>query len=341
MELNQRDRIRLAVFIESQLQQHWQQRYQEILQGITAVTGYQRQLELSHQGLGKCLRRQWQGAAQEITTRIQQVVQELPYTLEQLDHRLRILAVPRPTLREIYQELGQLPEEFDRVEYDLREKILSVFTEPIELEGVYLGDFELRLDLAKLDGLKNAQSLRVIALDPHPASTNENVTHPHVSDQYLCMGDAQAPMQQALLNGRLCDFFLMARAVLENYNPSSPYVSLSDWEGICCYACGYTVCEEDTYYCEQCEETFCQECMGYCDCCQRSYCQGCLTECPVCGESRCEDCMVKCSACGEPVCKSCLEDELCPSCKEESENTDEDESESERKESLPEFQPVA
>ena len=63
----------------------------------------------------------------------------------------------------------------------------------------------------------------MIALDPHPAALNDAVTHPHVSDERLCTGDAGAAIQAALAAGRVFDFFTLVRSVLVTYNPESPY----------------------------------------------------------------------------------------------------------------------
>ena len=235
-----------------------------------------------------------------------------------------------PLLRQVVEELAQLQREFCRIEYDLQEQTVSVFTDPIELEGIFLGDFEIRLEIKKLPQLQDSSAFRIVALDPHPAATNESVTHPHVSEEYLCAGDANAALAQALANGRICDAFLLVKSVLETYNPSSPYVSLDDWHGISCYDCGYITGEENSFYCEACDQSFCDECFSYCRSCRTSLCQGCLSECPVCEEQVCEGCMSSCSECNETMCVLCLEDGTCSSCKEEMEADDEESTESEQ-----------
>ena len=60
---------------------------------------------------------------------------------------------------------------------------------------------------------------RVVALDPHPAGSDESVTHPHVRDEQLCAGDAAAAIRSALAGGRICDFFLLVRSVLDRIQP--------------------------------------------------------------------------------------------------------------------------
>ncbi len=70
---------------------------------------------------------------------------------------------------------------------------------------------------------------RVIALDPHPAAGNEMVTHPHVSDEHVCLGDATIAVKQALATGRVCDAChlipLQARKAISEYLEVRPPVS--------------------------------------------------------------------------------------------------------------------
>ena len=110
--------------------------------------------------------------------------------------------------------------------------------EPITLEDVYLGEFEIRLDVFRLSELSSRIPYTVIALHPHPASSSDDVTHPHVSGRHLCEGDGSAAIRAALSHGRLFDFFSMVLGVLRTYNSDSPYVRLEDWNGVSCYDCG-------------------------------------------------------------------------------------------------------
>ena len=55
-----------------------------------------------------------------------------------------------PTQRELTADARQLEAEFGNIQYDRKLQKLSVRTEPIELEGVYLGDFQIQLNLEDL-----------------------------------------------------------------------------------------------------------------------------------------------------------------------------------------------
>ena len=295
-----------------------------LLEGVERLRSARRRLAI-------CLDRQWPAAAEEVLDELESSVRELPYYAGQVPQACGACRIKVPTLREIVAELDQLAEEFDEVRYAPKERALSVVTEAIELEDTYLGEFEIRLDLNKLAEPQRSSAYAVIALDPHPATCNDAVTHPHVSDERLCTGDGGAAIGAALAGGRICDFFQLVNAILTTYNPSSPYVSLADWDGRACYDCGCTVGADDTLWCTSCERDFCENCTSYCRRCDDTTCAGCLKECPVCRESVCPSCMTHCESCGETICRSCAENDACP-CHEDTEETDDDER---RKEQLP------
>ncbi len=243
----------------------------------------------------------------------------------QVEHAIEAAEMKIPSLRELHADLQQLCEEFGGVRYSAAEHFLAAATEPIELEGVYLGDFEIRLDLQRLGDARSLHNAyTIVALDPHPAGSNDAVTHPHVSDEHLCAGDAGAAIGAALTGGRICDFFMLVGSVLTTYNPDSPYVSLSEWSGRPCYDCGYTMADAEDYFCNGCEESFCSECTMPCMRCEETYCRGCLTQCRVCGDSFCHGCMTTCPECGEPICQNCVDDEACE-CLEEKETEEKQE----------------
>ena len=88
---------------------------------------------------------------------------------------------------------------------------------------------------------------------PIPLRSNEDVTHPHVSDEAVCEGDGRVPIRKALEQGRLLDFFVIVRNLLQTYNSGSPFVSLDDWEGIRCADCGASAGEDERWTCVKCE----------------------------------------------------------------------------------------
>jgi len=293
-------------------------------QQTSCVTSSLDRFNSLHRKLAKCQDRGFWNAAKRLRGQGDRLLGDLRFEIDSAQRRFEARPSEIPSMAELTRELEQLSNEFGQWDYDKTHKTLSVVTEPIEFDGIYLGPFRIKLYLPDLREARHGQSYSITALDPRPAAGAEHVTHPHVSDDRLCTGDAFASITSSLLSGRICDFFLIVQRVLNTYNPDSPYVKLEDWEGEGCSDCGYTIGEDSRYWCEECEQNFCAECISGCLCCDTSICCDCLTSCPVCEESVCKECLTSCSECGEPCCVSCLEDELCPSCIEEKETEDEE-----------------
>jgi hypothetical protein len=217
---------------------------------------------------------------------------------------------------DIHADLVALHEEFDDVSFDRRGKSLSVTTESIELDDVYLGRFEIRLEWSDL-AAGHPHNYRVIAVDANPAATNEGVTHPHVQDEAVCEGEGRQMIRSALEQGRLLDFFVIIATLLRTYNSGSPYVALSDWGGAECADCGGTMSDDGRWTCEKCETTVCGGCYQNCSDCDGIYCDECTTSCDGCDETRCRSCVAVCSVCHDEFCEACLnDDERCYNCHE-------------------------
>ncbi len=326
METSVKHKIRIAQVLREQLLDLRQYRLSEVLRLTGLVGNKLEMLLLNHRKLQGCQQHKWSNATAKLSQGLENNLRDLPFSIDQTLRMMHNCQFEIPTLRQLVEELTQLEQEFGRIECNLKKLTLSVFTEPVELEGIYLGDFEIRLEIASLHELRDCGIFRIAALDPHPAAGNEGVTHPHVNDEYLCAGDAGNSLLQALAAGRICDAFLLIKSVLQTYNPLSPYVALSDWEGIACYDCGYVVHGDEYYYCEICDHDFCCECFSSCAKCHIAACRCCLKTCPVCELDYCESCLSSCVECDTEICESCLEDDLCPTCKKESEASDEEES---------------
>lgn len=226
------------------------------------------------------------------------------------------------SLREIYNDLRQLEEEFEpgSVEFipgtKATEPMLVATTSSIELDGIDLGPFAIELPLRKLHPLADAACFRLVAREPNPAASNSSITHPHVSDGLLCAGDAAAPISQALRQGRITDAFVLVRSVLQTYNAHSPYVALDDWSGIRCQDCGEFDSGDGLSTCSDCDRDCCDYCLGTCALCDRSVCEGCLERDTVSNHSCCSSCRSTCARCGRIVDSDSFIDEtgLCPGC---------------------------
>ena len=325
MEIHDKQFVRTAVDVHTQLQKHRTACFDESNRLSYLATADLDRLKNLRQALEICRRRHWQGASEKLTSRVLRIIRDSPPLLDAWERTIQKEQAKLPTLRELVEDLYQVQQEFGRLEINRVEATLSVFTDPIELEDIYLGDFEIRLHYDSLAYLREAEVFQIIALDPHCPAGNDLVTHPHVSDEHLCMGDATTAIHCTLSSGRLCDALLLVKSVLETYNSASPYVPLNKWEGYPCNDCGDSVVEDDSYFCDACEYDYCPECFSTCNCCRTGRCHGCLTSCSFCDEYTCSSCLASCEECGNECCKDCLTDTLCPTCKEERNTEDEEE----------------
>ena len=259
----------------------------------------------------------WFRSAEKIRSRVSRNLCDFTYHLNQFKDIINSDETKPQKLSGIFADLMQIEQEFGELKFNLKAKTISVITDSIELDGISLGPFEIRLFIDQMSKLYSDTPYKAIALEPNPAATDDNVTHPHVSSEKVCEGDGQIAIRRAIEQGRLCDFFTMVVNILQTYNPDSPYVSLDDWEGISCYDCGYTVAGDECYYCENCEHDFCSSCSTYCQICDTTICLGCSFECPDCEQPVCQHCTAVCAECEETVCKNCINEEgLCHQCQE-------------------------
>ena len=225
-------------------------------------------------------------------------------------------ATPKTSIVDIYSDLLALSEEFSAMACDRQSKTLSVTTEPIELQEVYLGPFGVRLNWSEV-GQAESPQYRVVALDPHPAATDDSITHPHVQDEIVCEGEGRSAIRRALAECRLFDFFTIVVNLLHTYGASSPYVPLSKWHGFSCTDCAAIVSDDDRWACTRCESVVCDQCGLCCSDCGDSFCNSCITECSGCREVSCHACLTHCECCCDHFCASCLEsEERCLDCYE-------------------------
>jgi len=217
---------------------------------------------------------------------------------------------------DVYRDLVALEREFEEVGINLGAKQLIVTTEPIVLEMMEFGPFEIRLDWARLG---QPSPYKVVALDPNPAARDETITHPHVQDEHLCEGEARAAIRAALREGRLYDFYLLVVTTLRTYGQGSAYVTLTNWHGWSCSDCASTIDsdDDDNYSCERCSTTLCSDCANSCRSCGSYCCARCSSYCDACDERSCNTCFQDCCDCDSSFCGMCLNyHSRCSSCQE-------------------------
>ena len=220
------------------------------------LTKLMRGVELAHS-------RGWLVAARQ---RREQFFSELDYFRRLLSHIAEdgLQAKQKPaisSLSEIYYDLLGLEREFPTIECDLKAQCLAVTTEPITLDDLYLGPFQIRLDLQHLG---EGQPYSVVALEPHPAAGRDDITHPHVSDETLCEGEGHKMSKLARESGRIFDFFTIVDRTLKTYSEGRAFIELDQWNGVACHDCGGLVDDEDSWTCERCEQRLCSDCGSMC-----------------------------------------------------------------------------
>jgi hypothetical protein len=275
------------------------------------------QIQKFRRQINRARERGWLAAAHTLTSELADACWSLQRQLETAFRELPRQKVPRlrPTASAVYHDLRALKCEFDAVEIDLQGKEISVTTDPIELEGIFLGSFQIVLEVAQIG--QASRPYRIVAVDPHAASRREDVTHPHVQAEQLCEGDGRAAIAAALAEGRFYDFYVLVDQLLHNYGRGAAFVELSDWYGVPCSDCGTTVGDDDRYYCHGCDSTLCESCSPCCPSCGNTFCTECLHQCASCGDDFCSNCLDYCTACRKRFCEGCREDCLCKTCDEE------------------------
>ena len=264
----------------------------------------------------------WQLAAERLDRDFRVQLKSLLEQIRQLvDESVITSQKAGPTAYDIYEEISSLESEFEEVSWCIRQGTLSVTTSEIVLKNIALGPFQIVLDWRSCTEFP---CFRVIALDPNPADCREEVTHPHVENESLCMGDARLPIWYALEQGRFADFFLIVNNILQTYNSGSPYVALEDWHGVRCSDCGDSVNSEDRYTCEKCEDYVCDSCCRRCESCDSNFCSECVTRCEACDEDVCYYCQQSCSSCESTFCPRCLKENVCDNCEQNSNEEDAD-----------------
>ena len=257
---------------------------------------------------------------QQLTRSVAECIDELVQVRTRLEDWHRLANVPSE--RDIFADLLALNTEFDEVQIDIPNTTVAVETDRIVLRKIDLGPFRIALDWSNLSRHRPYQ---VIAQDPNPAASSSETTHPHVRDSYLCEGDGRCAIRNALQQGRLLDFFVLVRQVLETYSPDTAYVKLTDWDGRNCSDCGRLVGDDDCHCCERCGDEVCSECATSCTDCFEHFCSYHAGTCGSCDKPFCNRCLAACQACGGKFCKECLDEKKCPTCRQRDEDVCESE----------------
>lgn len=235
-------------------------------------------------------------------------------------------STPKPkinsTAAEITEELLALNSVNDywKPVIDTRERTITVTTKEIVLtddddNSLALGKFALKWNW-------HSSVLHCIALSPNRPSGDRDVTHPHVTNDRLCMGEAETAINRAFADFRFTDAFLLIESVLHNYYEDSVYVPINEWDVPSCGDCGATDrtltacvgcandrCRGCARSCTICDSRFCYDCTsnyGCCQVCDDMICSGCIEDAPTCADhgAVCGNCRKKCRECSTTICNS-------------------------------------
>jgi len=234
-----------------------------------------------------------------------------------------------PSFIEIFEEVKSFQKNFPNASFSKRS--ISIISHNISLEDengneISLGRFKITLDLNSCPSVVDGTDHMIYAeaLDPNPAREDYRVTHPHVKNNYICMGNGSSLVYQAYIEGRLEDVFKLLISILNTYNDESPYIRLEEWVGIECENCRAQTNEEEYYSCDRCGNMFCDNCGLTCRSCEGFCCSNCLVgECEICNDPFCENCILNCTDCSNVICQGCAskcekcENDFCSSCLEE------------------------
>ena len=213
---------------------------------------------------------------------------------------------------DIAEEIVQMCKEFSsvRVKFDSDRcpRCLYVTTDDITLETpdghkVHLGKFDVQLNVMLKDRNLTFKAIkpnypiyqqRMYAGQIANGSISQLNPHPHIRGVKLCEGDATAALTAAWKSGRFCDLFMMISAILNTYNPTSPYFRLEEWDRVKCQSCRGFYTADEMVGCSYCDGIMCPDCARN-------------NTCSICGKIICNQHtgrrkVVQCNKCGEQVC---------------------------------------
>lgn len=212
------------------------------------------------------------------------------------------------SLKTFLGDIKALGREGFEVRWSLKKNHLEFVTEPITLEGVYLGPFIIQisceLQAPGSSAYNETEGLRVkiFAEDTTTHAVGGDLNcHPHVQGTLLCAGTMGAAITQAGNSFRIYDLVMVVRTVLKNYNPGSPHRKLESWFD------DRGEDDEDYRSCSNCDDRFHYDDVGFCEACQEYFCDTCgnTTDCMPCGRDICDNCRTSCDECGEAICQNC------------------------------------
>jgi hypothetical protein len=147
-------------------------RWLETLNSLVAFSGKLAEMASQSKKLGISLTHNWFFAAKKCRTGVSRSLDDLQYLMQKAKQFVNEPVPEIPNVSFLIEELRGLQLEFGDIDYNYEKNTLSVVTESITLEDVYLGAFKIQLNLNKLSELYSDRAYYVIALNPNPAATD-------------------------------------------------------------------------------------------------------------------------------------------------------------------------
>ena len=181
------------------------------------------------------------------TELVEGIIQETKRTVKDLSQwNLRALVEQFLDMRKIWNvEFCFMFQSRTDPEPDLTATI-RVISNPINLEGIYLGKFALNLSAHR------RLVIHADPIEPNYAYESDSVSHPHVEDGSICLGGARTAVEDALKGLDIYSAYKMVLILLNSYNPDGAYIRLDRWEGdseelFSCFECGAETNEEGEF----------------------------------------------------------------------------------------------
>jgi len=170
-------------------------------------------------------------------------------------------------------------------------------TEPIILETLKFGRF-----MCTYWPVTN--QLEVVAETPLCPLSRNDITHPHVQDNRLCLGHSREKLRELGATGHFVMFSRVINSILNTYNSADPHLSLSRWLTVTCQRCGRNDDQTMTTV-SCCDNSVCSRCTLYDENANVMYCRDCYAECNSCGCIVDYDDVMPCS-CPDCDCSHCI-----------------------------------
>ena len=122
--------------------QHHSQ-YREILNKTTKLQEKLQEVTTETRRIQKALDHRWLSAAGKSKVRLERALNDLPYLITNAKQFIARPVNKVPTFRDLMAEFTQLADEFGNVTFDMENQSISITTESIDLDDVYLGEFKI------------------------------------------------------------------------------------------------------------------------------------------------------------------------------------------------------